>query len=614
MPPSSSAYTYSTFLMIAGIACLVVAIFIWQWRRAATGARALFVFLIALTWWDFTYALFWAGVPGPRPSFWLDLTYLGVVITPAAFLAFALQLTIQADRRRSFPYVVLAIEPALVLVALWTDPWYGLFFTQPRNLSRGMISTGGPAFWVNVIYSYTLVLLSIGLILSRVLRSSEIYRRQAILLLVIIGFAWLNSVIFISGLSPLPDADNTPFAFSLAAIGFAFALFRYRLLDVIPIARDVLVDRMDDGLIVLDTQNRVIDINPTARNLLVVPTDLILGDPGERLGIVWHTAIGMIASPIPIQTEITITTTSHRCVDMRTLPIQDRHQRLVGHLIVCRDITERRRLEENLRKSEEKYRLLSLELEQHVQERTAELQIANLSLEKALKVKNEFMATMSHELRTPLNGIIGGLEMIQMPRYGELTAKQHSAVEMIEKSGKKLRDVINDVLELTALQSGTISLDPCPCAVDMVCTMALETMRSQAAQKHQQIHFAISPEEIVIQIDERRFYQLLKHLVSNASKFTPDGGEFGIEVVGNREAQQVMVTVWDRGIGIAAQDLPRLFQPFVQLDARLARQYEGTGLGLALVKNLAELLGGSVGVESDLGHGSRFTVTLPWVE
>lgn len=382
MPPSSSAYTYSTFLMIAGIACLVVAIFIWQWRRAATGARALFVFLIALTWWDFTYALFWAGVPGPRPSFWLDLTYLGVVITPAAFLAFALQLTIQADRRRSFPYVVLAIEPALVLVALWTDPWYGLFFTQPRNLSRGMISTGGPAFWVNVIYSYTLVLLSIGLILSRVLRSSEIYRRQAILLLVIIGFAWLNSVIFISGLSPLPDADNTPFAFSLAAIGFAFALFRYRLLDVIPIARDVLVDRMDDGLIVLDTQNRVIDINPTARNLLVVPTDLILGDPGERLGIVWHTAIGMIASPIPIQTEITITTTSHRCVDMRTLPIQDRHQRLVGHLIVCRDITERRRLEENLRKSEEKYRLLSLELEQHVQERTAELQIANLSLEK----------------------------------------------------------------------------------------------------------------------------------------------------------------------------------------------------------------------------------------
>ncbi len=613
MPTSSSANTYSTFLMIAGIACLVVAAFIWQWRRMATGARALFVFLLALTWWDFTYALFWAGVPGPRPSFWLDLTYLGVVVTPAAFLAFALQLTVQADRHRSFPYVVLAIEPALVLVSLWTDPWYGLFFTHPRDLSRGMISTGGPAFWVNVIYSYTLVLLSIGLILSRVLRSSEIYRRQAILLLVIIGFAWLNSVIFISGLSPLPDADNTPFAFSLAALGFAFALFRYRLLDVVPIARDVLVERMDDGLIVLDTQNRVIDINSAARNLLVVPTDLMLGDPGERLETVWRTAIGVTVSPIPAHTEIIITTNPHRCVDVRVSPIQDRHQQFVGHLIVCRDITERRRLEENLRKSEEKYRLLSQELEQRVEERTTELQIANLALAKALKVKNEFMATMSHELRTPLNGILGGLEIFQIPTYGQLTEKQRSAVGMIEKSGIQLRDVINDVLELTMLQSGTILPHPHSCTMNIVCTLALGTIRSQAAQKRQQTHLAINPKDIVFQTDERRLYQLLKHLVNNASKFTPDGGEFGIEVVGDREAQQLRMTVWDRGIGIAAHDLPHLFQPFVQLDARLARQYEGTGLGLALVKHLAELLGGNVGVESDLGHGSRFMVTLPWV-
>ncbi len=614
MPTSSVANRYSMSLMLAGMACLVVAVFIWQWRRRATGARALFVFLLALTWWDLTYAIFWAGAPGPWPAFWLDLTFLGVVVTPAALLAFALQFTIQEHGHRSFPYAVLAIEPAIVLALLWTDPWYGLFFTGPRDPSQGMISDDGPVFWANIIYSYALVILSIGLILWRFFHSSGIYRRQAGVLLGVIGVAWLNSVIFIFGFSPLPNADNTPFAFSLAALGFAFALFRYHLLDVASIARDVLIEQMDDGIIVLDPQNRVVDINPTARRMLVVPTDMILGAPGNRLGTVWHAVIGTVTSPTTAHTEITIDTGPYRHVDVRISPLRDRDAQVVGRLIVCHDITERKRLEENLRESEAQYRQLSQELEQRVQERTAELQIANLALAKALKVKNEFMATMSHELRTPLNVILGVIEILQTPMYGQLTEKQHRAVGMIEGSGMRLKDVINDVLELTTLQSSTVALDPHPCAVNAVCELALGTIRSQAAQKHQQTHLAISPKDMVIQIDEQRIYQLLKHLVNNASKFTPDGGEFGIEVVGDREAQQIRMTVWDRGIGIAAQDLPRLFQPFVQLDARLRRQYEGTGLGLALVRHLAELLGGNIGVESTLDHGSRFTLTLPWAE
>jgi len=118
----------------------------------------------------------------------------------------------------------------------------------------------------------------------------------------------------------------------------------------------------------------------------------------------------------------------------------------------------------------------------------------------------------------------------------------------------------------------------------------------------------------MIQTDELRIQQILFNLYSNAIKFTPAGGKIGIDVIGNRENKNVKITVWDTGIGIQNEDLPRLFHHFSQLDARLSREFEGSGLGLALSKQLAQLFGGNITVESVFGQGSRFTVTLPWME
>ncbi len=254
------------------------------------------------------------------------------------------------------------------------------------------------------------------------------------------------------------------------------------------------------------------------------------------------------------------------------------------------------------------------ELEQRVRERTAEIQIANRELEKALRAKNEFMSAMSHELRTPLTGILGLAQVLQIPAYGVLSEKQLRAVENIDKSGQRLLELVNNVLDFSMLQSGSVATDLTFCSLDQVWMNIQQSIVLLTTHKQQRVRFSMLPERIHMQIDEQRLRQILTNLLNNASKFTPIGGELGLDVLGDPETRQVYLTVWDKGIGIAEPDLERIFHPFVQLDTGLSRRYEGTGLGLALVKNLCELLGGSIHVESTLGKGSRFTVTMPWKE
>jgi len=252
-------------------------------------------------------------------------------------------------------------------------------------------------------------------------------------------------------------------------------------------------------------------------------------------------------------------------------------------------------------------------LEQRVAERTAELKAANLALEKAARTKDEFLASMSHELRTPLTGILGLSEVLQLQTYGDLSEKQLTAMKHISASGRHLLDMINDILDLTRIEASQLVLRSGPCLVSQVCQSSLKAIANQAQQKNLHTHFTIEPVSITIQADGQRLKQMLANLLNNAIKFTPPGGAIGIDVAGSPEENLVRITVWDTGIGIRAEDMPRLFQTFVQLDASLSRQYNGTGLGLALVKRLAELQGGSVSVESVFGVGSRFTVSLPWI-
>lgn len=254
------------------------------------------------------------------------------------------------------------------------------------------------------------------------------------------------------------------------------------------------------------------------------------------------------------------------------------------------------------------------DLERRVVERTAELNQTNAELEHANQIKDEFLANMSHELRTPLTSILGLSESLLEERRGSLNEHQQKSLQIIESSGRHLLELINDILDLSKIEAGKFDFYPQPISVDEICRASLAFIKAQAVKKSITVTYIQDTSVSKIFADPRRLKQILVNLLSNAVKFTPENGEVSLQVKADLEQDRIKFSVIDNGIGIAAEDMRLLFQPFVQVDSGLNRQHEGTGLGLALVQKLTDLHGGSVQTESEVGKGSRFTVNLPCLE
>lgn len=251
-------------------------------------------------------------------------------------------------------------------------------------------------------------------------------------------------------------------------------------------------------------------------------------------------------------------------------------------------------------------------LASRVEERTAELRSANAELAKAVRLKDTFLANMSHELRTPLNAVLNISETLREQVYGEMNEQQIRSVRTIEDSGRHLLTLINDILDLSKIGAGKLDLNMDFVPVRELCLSSLQYIDEAARKKQLDVSTSFDPSVLRVCADQRRLKQILLNLLSNAVKFTPAGGSIGLLVVGDRDRNCAEFTVWDTGIGIPQESMDGLFKPFVQLDSSLSRQYEGTGLGLALVYHLVELHGGGIRVESEVGKGSRFIITLNW--
>ncbi len=600
----------AVILLSLGISLLLsitLAIRVWGQRQVSgRSATLIAALMLAVIWWTLFYTL---EIAIPGDSFKLfcnSAKFVGIVFVPVIWMLFGLQYTGRTQWLTRNRIASFCIVPCLTLIIIATNGTHNLFSKDLGILSFGDFavasSTPGIWFWVHSFYSYLLIMLASYFLFRQFAGSPGLYRRQLIALLVAVVAPMIGNAVTIFGNFPL---DITPFAFTITGLALTWGLLRFQLLNLVPVARNVVVDSMTDGVIVLDAQERVVDLNPTAKHIISRTTPDPIGKPITQV-------INLLAQRQDLTERIRTSSsdqaeiemgegTAKRVLDVRVSPLYDRQHRLSGRVIMFRDITDRKEAEEQIRIQNEELIKVNSELIE-----------ARKQAEHATQLKSQFLATMSHELRTPLNAVIGYTEIQLAGIAGELNQKQRDFQERVLSNGLHLLGLINDVLDLSRIEAGRMDLVLKPFTLRTWLDEIVLQNRVLAEEKNLRLDVEVDqrlPEVLVA--DSERLKQVLINLLSNAVKFT-EQGHVKIEIARN-DGDTWKISVSDSGIGIPIHAQETIFEEFRQVDGSSRRQYGGSGLGLAIVRKLILMMGGHIRIKSELGSGSTFTVTLPLV-
>ncbi len=369
---------YTIPLTGAGFISLLVAIYIWQ-RRPASGAGPMAFVMSGVTIWIFAYALQLASASLDHNLFWGRIKYMGILMIPTGWLIVALQYTGQGARLSRRFLSLLTIHPFTMTLLIWSNEYHHLIWIN----SVGDTTEGftfwqhlhGPAFWVHTYYAYLLVLTGSVILIRSLIRSPSLYQGQMWALLIAALAPILGNIIYLAGWTPFPKFDMTPFAFVVTGLSMIWGIFRFQLFDIVPAARSMVIESMNDGMLVLDQQNRIVDINPAALTLLDNFAGPIIGQSAARAFEGRSDLIEQYRNTMRIRAEIEWThQNTLRTFDMQISPLCNNQGRYTGRVVTLRDITERKQAQLALRQAHD-------ELEQRVRERTADLQRTNACLQ-----------------------------------------------------------------------------------------------------------------------------------------------------------------------------------------------------------------------------------------
>jgi PAS domain S-box-containing protein len=608
---------YALFSLATSIAAAALAVFVWR-RRAAAGGMPFVALVVAVTLWTFGYAVELASIHEATLLFWARVEYIGIVTVPVAWMLTALDYTGREQWRNWRHVALLAVVPMLTLALVMTNERHHLIWRTTSIDSGGPFTvfrpTYGAWFWVHTAYSYGLLIVGTLALVQAYYRVSMPYRRQAVALLICAITPWISNIIFLLHISPIPNLDLTPFAFIISITAITFGVLRLHLLDIGPIAHEFVVNSMNDGVVVVDQHNRIVEINTAAQHALGLALADVYGKPFTQLNVEPASVIARYRDVLQAHEEVMVERNGRPVyLDLHISPIYNGAGTLVGRVCVWRDITDRKRAEAEL-----------LHQKQQLEQLAIELFSAKETAEAASRAKSTFLAHMSHELRTPLSAVLGFSELLQRQLETLDQPQLVDDIARIRAAGAHLLDLINTVLDFSKVEAGKMELYVQVFDIyDVMNTIA--TAFQPLMQERGNVLTVACPHDIGIMCtDVTKLRQILLNLLSNANKFT-DGGAIALEVfedagagVGMDDSQPapaidryIVFRVTDTGIGMTPAQMQQLFQEFTQVADMSERFYGGTGLGLALTQRLCHIMGGDISVTSTFGQGSSFTVRLP---
>jgi signal transduction histidine kinase len=562
-----------------------LAAYVWR-RRFVSGAYALFATLLSIAYLLVVGAIEERSATLAGHVFWQHVQIPGYAAMPVCCLLLALNYA--ARPPRGWRPVVLFLIPVAGVLVHWTNDWHHLYWVRiwmDRTARIPVMGrTYGAAFWLLVTYSYLMTGISIFVLAGTLVRNRA-QRMRTLLFLGAITLPCGASLLYVFEWFPVRYLDITPYALTVTGIVTFWVIFRYRFQGIVPVAARAVVASMADGIVVLDLDRRVADVNPAAQTLLGCSKESLVGRHAatafrECADLApYCLGGGKMAGDVSLPAGDRLRTCAASAVDV----MQGDH--CIGRVITLRDVLAERQASEQLRE-------------------------ARQAAEAASIAKSNFLANMSHEIRTPMNGVVGSMELLL---DSGLDDEQLELAETAQESAHCLLSIINDILDFSKIDAGKLDLEQVPFDLYRLMDQTVRSMQPIAAKQGLDLRLQIAPDvPRAILGDPTRLRQIVFNLAGNAVKFTTAGWvAIAIERMRAEPGEtRISISVEDTGVGIAPDRIGVIFEEFSQADASVTRSFGGTGLGLAISRRLVEKMGGTIRVESTLGRGSKFTVEI----
>lgn len=565
------------YLLLTAAVFSIIIFYLLSKRRNAPGALYYAFAGLSSFVWCVGYAIEFFATTLEYKFIGVQIQYFfGIPFVPIFWFAAAINFNTSGKRPFTKELIFILVVPVVTMLLLWTNNAHHLVYATMKLVESGNFllieKEVGIWYYVNVAYSYLAMLIGTIILLRSVFRSKDIYRMQLILFLVASILPWIANLLYLIGMNSFMRVDVTPIGFACSTVLIGFAVLKYGLFEIVPAAHQLVIESMNNGLIVLDTQNRIVDINPAMQNIIGKTNALghYLKDLFKELNVEFE-----MPGTTAHKTEIQI---GDQIFELAISAVYNKHRNIAGRILNFYNITERKKAEKELR-----------------------------DLNSA---KDKLFSIIAHDLKNPFFGIIGFSEIL-CEDYDELSDDERKKfAKDINELADNTHTMLENLLEWSRQQTGRIEFNPKNFDVTSLIHESINAAYHQAKIKNIKIDSRVSG-TIKVHADQNMINTVIRNLLSNAIKFTMPGGH--IEVTTAMNDTKVLISIKDNGVGMDENTLRKLFNINDTIKSSGTSGEKGTGLGLILCKEFVERNGGSISVQSVLDNGSTFTFSIPTV-